>query len=72
MSLGNGGLSIVGGRKEGWDNPDSTAKNGLGAREINYTMSIKEVVDNVMKKPIFGFDGYNPQPEFKDPTPVQA
>ena len=27
--LAGGGLEIIGGRKEGWDNPDSTARNGL-------------------------------------------
>ena len=44
----NGGLSIVGGRKEGWENPDTTARNGLGQRD--YSMTVREVVDNVMKK----------------------
>ena len=66
-----GGLGIVGGRKEGWENPDSTARNGLGARDNKLT--IKEIVDITMKKPIFGFEGYHIKAnEVNDLTPVKA
>lgn len=29
----NEGMSITGSRKNGWDNPNTTARNGLGNRE---------------------------------------
>ena len=64
------GLSISGGRKEGWDNPNSTARNGLHIRDGNLT--IKDIVDNVLKKPAFGFEGYNPKPVVKDLLPVHT
>lgn len=32
------GLTVTGGRKEGWANPDSTAKNGLHRREGNLSI----------------------------------
>lgn len=68
--LGGSGLEIIGGRKEGWDNPDSTARNGLGQRD--YGLSIQEIVDNVLKKPAFGFEGYNPKAKVKDLLPVNT
>ena len=58
------GLSINGARKEGWDNPHSTARNGLHMRDANLT--IQDIVDNVLKKPAFGFEGYNPKATVKD------
>ena len=68
--LGGGGLEIIGGRKVGWDNPDSTARNGLGQRD--HGLSIQEIVDNVLKKPVFGFEGYNPKAKVKDLLPVNT
>ena len=66
-----GGLGIIGGRKQGWENPDSTARNGLGGRDNSLTL--KDIVDNVMRKPTFGFEGYNLKAnEVKDLMPVQA
>ena len=67
---GSNGLEIVGGRKEGWENPDSTAKNGLNRRD--HGLSIQEIVDNVLKKPAFGFEGYNPKAKVKDLLPVHT
>ena len=32
------GLTVTGGRKEGWANPDSTAKNGLDRRTGNLSI----------------------------------
>lgn len=64
------GLEIVGGRKEGWDNPDSTAKNSLHRRD--HGLSIQEIVNNVLKKPVFGFEGYNPKAKVKDLLPVNT
>lgn len=29
-------------------------------------------MDNVLKKPVFGFEGYNPKPEFKDMMPING
>ena len=64
------GLSITGGRKEGWDNPNSTARNGLHMRDNSLT--VKEIVDNVLKKPAFGFDNYEPKAVVKDLLPVHT
>ena len=33
LTAGLNGLQITGARKEGWDNPNSTAKNGLNMRD---------------------------------------
>lgn len=35
-------------------------------------LSIQEIVDNVLKKPAFGFEGYNPKPVVKDLLPVKT
>ena len=32
------GLQIKAGRKEGWDNPNSSARNGLGMRDTNLSI----------------------------------
>ena len=63
-------LSVTGARKDGWDNPNSTARNGLHMRDNNLT--IQDIVDNVLKKPAFGFEGYNPKAVVKDLLPVKT
>ena len=65
------GMSVNGARKQGWDNPDSTARNGLGQRN-SHNLTIQDIVDNVLKKPVFGFDGYNPKATVKDLLPVNT
>ena len=37
-TISGAGLSVSGARKEGWDNPNSSAKNGLGMRETNLSI----------------------------------
>ena len=64
------GMMITGGKKEGWANPNSTAKNALGARE--HGLSVQDVVDNMLRKPAFGFEGYNPKATVKDLLPVHT
>lgn len=66
----NVGLSIMGGRKEGWENPNSTARNALHNRDPNLT--VKDIVDSVLRKQAFGFEGYNPKPVVKDLLPVHT
>jgi len=66
----NGGMSVTGSRKNGWENPNTTARNGLGNRDAGLT--IQDIVDNVMKKPVFGIDGYNPKATVKDLLPVNT
>lgn len=44
----SGGLSVTGGKKQGWANKDSTARNGMHIRDKN--LSIQDIVDNVLKK----------------------
>ena len=59
FSEGMGGLSIMGGKKEGWGNPKSKARNGLHQRDPH--LSVQDIVDNVLRKQPFGFEGYNPK-----------
>ena len=54
-------LSVVGGAADGWTNPQSDAKNNLGGRKLDNNLTIKDIVDNVLRKPPFGFTGYNPK-----------
>ena len=54
-------LSVIGNVKEGWGNPDSSAKNALGNRKLDMGLSLQDIVDNVLKKPAFGFSNYNPK-----------
>ena len=70
MGKASPSLSIAGGRKEGWDNPNSTARNGLHVRDNG--LSVQDIVDSVLKKPVFGFEGYNPKPVVKDLLPVHT
>ena len=63
-------LQVVGAPKTGWENPDSTAKNAMGHRDPN--LSITDIVNNVLKKPAFGFEGYNPKAVVKDLLPVNT
>jgi hypothetical protein len=42
------GLSVRGGRKDGWNNADSTARNGLNLRDNNLT--VQNIVDSMLKK----------------------
>ena len=63
-------LTVTGGRKEGWENPNSTARNGLHLRDNS--LSIQDIVDNVLKKPAFGFENYNPKAVVKDLLPVHT
>ena len=63
------GLGVVGGRKEGWDNPDSMAHNNLGNRDP--TLTVKDVVDSMVKKETFGIPNYNPKPVVKDLLPAR-
>ena len=69
-TISGAGLSVSGARKEGWDNPNSSAKNGLGMRETN--LSIQDIVDSMLKKQAFGMDDYNPKPVVKDLLPVHT
>ena len=66
----SGGLSVHGARKNGWDNQDTTARNGMMMRTTN--LSVQDIVDSVLKKQAFGFEGYNPKPVVKDLLPVHA
>ena len=63
-------LSVVGGRKEGWGNPDSMARNGLHQRDAG--LSVQDIVDNMLRKPAFGFENYNPKAVVKDLLPVNT
>ena len=62
----NNSLEVIGGRKDGWGNPDTTALNSKHRRDPNLT--IQEIVNNVLKKPVFGFEGYEPKPTMGDNT----
>ena len=64
------GLQITGQRKEGWDNPNSSARNGLNMRDND--ISIQDVIDVVLKKPAFGFDQYEPTPTHAYTFPVKT
>ena len=64
------GLEIKAGRKEGWDNPNSSARNALGMRDGD--LSIQDIVDSMLKKQAFGIDDYNPKPVVKDLLPVHT
>ena len=70
MSKATPSLAISGGRKHGWDNPNSTARNGLHVRDNSLT--VQDIVDSVLKKPAFGFTGYDPKPVVKDLLPVHT
>jgi len=67
-----GGLSVTGGKKDGWGNPDSMARNALHIRDQNPNLSIQDIVDNVLKKQAFGFEGYNPKAIVEDSFPVKT
>lgn len=56
-------LSVIGGRKPGWENPHSNAMNNKGNRG---ELTIQDIVDGVIKKPAFGFQPYDPKPVVKD------
>ena len=62
----NNSLEVIGGRKDGWGDPDTTALNSKHRRDPNLT--IQEIVNNVLKKPVFGFEGYEPKPTMGDNT----
>ena len=32
-------------------------------------LTVKDMVDNALHKPVFGFEGYNPKPTHKDLIP---
>lgn len=42
------GLSVRGTRKEGWEDPNSGARNSMHARGT--TLTVKDIVDNMLKK----------------------
>jgi len=64
------GLSINATRKEGWGNPYSTAKNCLSTRHAS--LSVKDIVDNMVHKKAFGMDYYEPKAFVKDLLPVHT
>jgi len=64
------GMMVTGGKKEGWNNPDSTARNAFNMRSND--LSIQEIVDSVLNKKPFGFDGYNPKAVVRDLLPVKT
>lgn len=54
--------------------------SGVGGKTMNSTMmrknqhnlTISNIVENVLKKPAFGFEGYNPKAMVKDLLPVNT
>ena len=64
------GLSVQGSRKNGWENPNSTARNGMLIRDGK--LSVQDIIDNIQKKAAFGIDDYNPKPMVKDLLPVHT
>ena len=70
LTGGLASLQVTGARKDGWENPNSSAKNGLNIRD--HDISIQDVIDVVLKKPAFGFEGYEPTPTHKYTFPVKT
>lgn len=60
----------MGGRKQGWENPNSTARNALANRDPDLT--VQDIVDSVLRKQAFGFEGYNPKAVVRDLIPVHT
>ena len=65
-------LAVLGNVAEGWSNPNSNAKNALNNRKMDMGLSIQDIVDNVLKKPTFGFPNYEPKAVVKDLLPVKV
>ena len=57
-------------RKEGWDNPNSGATNGMHCRDPSLT--VQDIIDNMLRKQAFGIDDYNPKATVKDLLPVHT
>ena len=60
-------LEIIGRRDNAWANPANTAKNKIG-----HQITVREVVDCVLKIPSFGFTGYNPKASVRDLIPIET
>lgn len=55
-------LAVMGKQNEQW------ALNRSHLR-ANREITVKEIVDNLLHKPAFGFENYNPKPTHKDLIP---
>ena len=64
------GLSVRGARKEGWENPDSGAANRMHCRD--HSLTVQNILDNILRKQAFGIDDYNPKAVVKDLLPVHT
>ena len=60
-------LEIIGKKENQWAKPANTAQN-----KINPTLTVKDVVDNVLRIPAFGFTGYNPKASVRDLIPAET
>ena len=60
-------LEIIGKKENAWAKPANTAQN-----KINPTLTVKDVVDNVLRIPAFGFTGYNPKASVRDLIPCET
>jgi len=65
------GLAVHGGRKDGWDNPNSGAKNALHHRP-DPSLTVQDILDNMLGKQAWGIDHYNPKAVVKDLLPVNT
>ena len=53
-------------KNNSWANPANTGKKMSG------DLTVRDVVDNVLKIPAFGFHGYNPKASVRDLIPVET
>lgn len=67
----NDPLSIIGALNPGWGNETTNARNAHAMRNVN-TLNLNDVVNNVLKKPVFGFEGYKPKAVVRDLIPSEA
>ena len=45
---------------------------GFGKKKMSGELTVRDIVDNVLRVPAFGFQGYNPKATVKDMLPVEA
>ena len=50
-----------------WANADNYGKKKMAGE-----LTVRDVVDNVLRVPAFGFQGYNPKATVKDMLPIEA